>query len=100
MCRAANNKARHARDGVSRSKRSTRLRRNGARSRDAASRTTHAGFQSPLGENLFEELEGARILRLAEPEHRLLADGGVLVVAGLVDQQRHALVLRQLAQRK
>ena len=53
-----------------------------------------------LFQDLFEEFQRARIFRLPQPEHRLFANGRVLVGAGLLNQQRHALVFGQLAQRE
>ena len=51
-------------------------------------------------EDFFEEGEGARVIRLPQPEHGLLAHCGIAVGPRHLDQQRHALVLRELAQRK
>lgn len=48
-------------------------------------------------EDFFKELQGSRVVGLAEPEHRLLAHGVVGVVAGDADEQRDAFVLGQLA---
>src|SRR5207245_4485501 len=53
-----------------------------------------------LSQHLFEELERAGIVGLAEPEHGLLAHLGVAVGLRHFYQFRHAFVLRQLAQRK
>ena len=63
--------------------------------------TRHVALMHPsLLQDLGEELDRSRILGLAEPEHRLLSDRGVGVRPGDVDQQRHALVFRHLAQRE
>ena len=51
-------------------------------------------------QHVLEELDRARIVRLTQPEHRLLPDRGVPVVLRDLDQLRHAFVLRQLAQRE
>src|SRR2546427_1794342 len=51
-------------------------------------------------QNVFEELDRTRIVRLSEPEHRLLADLGVPIAARDLDQLRHAFVLRHLAERE
>src|SRR5438105_2618295 len=53
-----------------------------------------------LQENLFEERDGARVVRLPEPEHRLLAHLGIAVRARDLHQLRHAFVFRQLAERE
>ena len=47
-----------------------------------------------------KNLTRARVVRLAEPEHRLLAHFGVAVGARDLHQLRHAFVLRQLAERE
>src|SRR4029453_12678729 len=58
------------------------------------------GLAISLQENFFEELDRTRIVRLTEPEHRLLADLDVLVRPRDVDQPRHAFVLRHLTERE
>src|SRR4030095_2493551 len=58
------------------------------------------GLAISLQENFFEELDRTRIVRLTEPEHRLLADLDVLVRPRDVNQARHAFLLRHLAERK
>src|SRR4030095_16087182 len=58
------------------------------------------GLAISLQENFLEELERSRIVRLTEPEHRLLADLDVLVRPRDVNQPRHAFLLRHLAERK
>ena len=45
-----------------------------------------------------KNVERARIPRLPQPEHRLLAHGWIAVGARHVDQLRHAFVLRQLTE--
>src|SRR5262249_25436054 len=61
------------------------------------SKRAHSRPGSAL-QDLLEEREGAGVVRLAEPEDRLVADGGIAVLAGGVDEQRHALVFRELAE--
>src|SRR5262245_60454122 len=63
-------------------------------------RRTVRDFTQPLeraegsaGEDAFEELEGAGILRLSEPEHRLLADLGVAVFLRDANQIGDALAV-------
>src|SRR4029453_10532025 len=58
------------------------------------------GLAISLQENFFEELDRTRIVRLTEPEHRLLADLDVLVRPRDINQPRHAFLLRHLAERK
>src|SRR4029453_7694224 len=58
------------------------------------------GLAISLQENFFEELDRTRIVRLTEPEHRLLADFDALVRPRDVNQARHAFLLRHLAERK
>src|SRR5262245_51850436 len=53
-----------------------------------------------VSQDLLEERERPRVLRLAEPEHRLLADLPGPVGARDPDEVRHALVGRELAQRE
>ena len=49
-------------------------------------------------ENFFEERQRLRVLRLTQPEHRLLPDLAIRVRAGDVDEERDAFGRRQLAQ--
>src|SRR5437899_6326183 len=47
-------------------------------------------------EDLLEGLQGPRVLRLTQPEHRLLAHFGAAVAAGDLAQQRHPFLRREL----
>src|SRR5437660_636398 len=51
-------------------------------------------------EDFLEEVEGAWVVGLAEPEHSLLADRGVAVGLGDFNEFWDAFVLRELAQRE
>src|SRR6266403_1871453 len=51
-----------------------------------------------LREYFFEELQGSRIVVLAEPEHGLLSNFAIAVVLGDFDQFRDAFFSRQLAE--
>src|SRR4029450_8971628 len=53
-----------------------------------------------LQENFFEKLDRTRIVRLTEPEHRLLPDLDVLVRPRDLNQPRDAFLLRHLAERE
>src|SRR5690242_3115925 len=55
---------------------------------------------SGLGEELLEERQGPRVVRLAQPEDRLLPDLGVLVLARDPDQGRNPLVPGTLGERE
>jgi hypothetical protein len=48
----------------------------------------------PGSQNLFEEIDGAGIFGLAQPEHRLASDFWQAVVAGELDEQRHTFGAR------
>ena len=51
-----------------------------------------------MRQDLLEERQGARVLRLAEPEHGLLAHSSIAVSARYLDEQRHALIPGKLAE--
>src|SRR4051812_47151792 len=53
-----------------------------------------------LQQDVFEELHRTRIVRLTEPEHRLLADLRITMAARDLDQARHPFVGRHLAERE
>src|SRR5262249_27991069 len=74
----------------------------GRRHRPSSHRSRAIGPRRPLllQQNVLEELRRARILRLAEPEHRLLADLRTAMVARDLDQFRPAFVSRELAERE
>src|SRR6266571_3794837 len=71
--------------------------RTNSRAESATTGTVTSTAGSGL-QDFLEEGEGARVVRLAQPEHGLLAHGRVAVLAGGVDQERHALVVGELAE--
>ena len=54
----------------------------------------------PLLQNIFDVGHRARVLALAQPEHGLLANGGILVAARHLNQQRYAFACGHLRQRE
>src|SRR5580765_1348605 len=67
--------------------------RTALRTPDSALRTLRLPEQ-----DLFEKSQRPRVFRLAEPEHGLFADDGIRIGARELNQQRHAIVFRQLTQ--
>src|ERR1700688_2240211 len=64
--------------------------------RRAVSRITGGSLVRLFRENFLDEVEGARVFGLAEPEDRLLAHRGVPVRAGYLDEQGDAFVFGHL----
>src|ERR1043165_4696044 len=56
--------------------------------------------RSLRGQNLLEEPERPRVIRLPQPEQRLPPDGGVPVGPRDPDEDRHALVMAELGERE
>src|SRR4030095_15209702 len=63
---------------------------------DRSGRVASGGAGLSRPKDLFEELECSRVIRLAEPEHRLPPYFPVPVVARHVDQFAYSLAPRQL----